>query len=240
MIGLVNVWAFFKIRSSLRKLHSTNEDQRIEAIRVLSDHPTKAAISSLLAIIKTIKTDTDSVRFNAIETLSNYDDEFVTADLIRLLRDGNPSIRRAVVESLLSPHHCLKDRVEVALRVALRDPDASIRARAAFGLGFKGCPTSVPSLIVALRDSDANVKDAAVAALAMIGDERAVQALGNILRARSCSESAWDRACSALLELGQLPGPVDTPGRPLCHARSIVKPILFSARCGQRNILFGQ
>jgi HEAT repeat protein len=64
---------------------------------------------------------------------------------------------------------------------ALADPDATVRALAAEGLGMTGDASSADRLVAALDDDDEQVRSKAAAALASLDDPRAVEALINTL-----------------------------------------------------------
>jgi HEAT repeat protein len=88
-----------------------------------------------------------------------------------------------------------------------KDPNVSVRAAAANGLGELGDTRAVEPLIAALKDSASDVQSSAVRALAKLGDARAVEPVTEIINRRinapaDYSPSVNDAAGDGLLKLG--------------------------------------
>jgi vesicle coat complex subunit len=93
--------------------------------------------------------------------------------LVRALKDGNPVVRREVVDTL----YRISARSELvlsALRLALRDEDEIVRTKAALALGMLGGgrPMVIPALVDTLSDSSPEVREAAFVALGALEPQR--------------------------------------------------------------------
>ena len=91
-------------------------------------------------------------------------------ELLALVRDGDPRIRALAVQAL--------GRIGGApatapLAAALEDPDAGVRARAAFAVGLLAARAPDPDTPLELaQDRDAGVRGAVAAAFGLVGSER--------------------------------------------------------------------
>lgn len=94
--------------------------------------------------------------------------------LLHYLQSENlPERQRAAIE--LSR---MKDEALIApLMAALNDPDSTVRANAAAGLGTNEAKEAFQLLVALLRDKDDIVRERAATALAQIGDNRAIDPL---------------------------------------------------------------
>lgn len=118
--------------------------------------------------------------------------------LARLLRDADPDVRLAAVESLEElgktadpeetdePGHASRraDDCAMALVTALFDDNAHIRWRAARALGALRSPEAVFPLLELLHDQNRHVAWAAVDALEAIGDPSTAQEIEKFKRSR--------------------------------------------------------
>jgi len=123
--------------------------------------------------------------------------------LVDLLRDERVSIRRNAIDALidLPPH---TERIQAALRRALKDEDAQVAgdaARALGALGHRASP-SVGALVATLSHEDPYVRVYAAEALAAIGP-KAASATEDLARAVSDPAPGvrW-AACEALAGIG--------------------------------------
>ncbi len=119
-------------------------------------------------------------------SLADSPDPAAVAELARLLRDPDPDVRLAAVESLETigaqdsnkkSGPVLADDCAIALCIALTDDNAHIRWRAAKACGRIGSPEAVFSLMRLLRDENKHVAWSAADALEAIGDVRALEAV---------------------------------------------------------------
>jgi len=96
-------------------------------------------------------------------------------NLLQLLQVGD-SVQRQQAAIALS--HMQDGRIIGGLLAALDDPDSTVRANAAAGLGLNEVSDAVEPLITLLRSDDEDiVRERAATALAQIGDPRAIDPL---------------------------------------------------------------
>lgn len=111
-----------------------------------------------------------------LETPLNMDslsyDHQVIAELLRLLTDANPVLRReaALQLSVIKPQN---EQVICALGIALNDDDWEVGRRAGIGLFCYGanCKRILPDVVKALQHSDICVRRVAAGILYMIGPD---------------------------------------------------------------------
>ena len=101
-----------------------------------------------------------------------------TPDLIRLLGDAEPRVRRRAALAI--------GRVRLGegvppLVAALKDVDAEVRQMAAFALGLIGDRAAVAPLVAALADQEPLVQGRAAEALGLIGDVAAAPAIAQMV-----------------------------------------------------------
>ena len=131
----------------------------------------------------------------------------------RDLGDRRPAVRLAAVRDVV--RHAEDHRAEIVRQLVgllgEQEPDAAVRAAAAFGLADLKAAEAVPALLGAAQDDSDEVRQAALCALGEVGDERAEPlcstALGDpapavrfqavMAYARVCSER--ERAVAALV-----------------------------------------
>jgi cyclophilin family peptidyl-prolyl cis-trans isomerase/HEAT repeat protein len=94
---------------------------------------------------------------------------------------------------------------EPLFRRALADPDSTIRAQAALGLGRLRDPSGIPLLVPLLLDPNAEVECSAAFALGLIGDSSAVAAL--VQRALDATPLAGAAALELVTALARIGGP---------------------------------
>jgi HEAT repeat protein len=100
-------------------------------------------------------------------------------DLLRLLNDGHPRIRRRA--SLAVGRVGLREGI-APLAGLLADPEPEVREMAAFGLGLIGDVAARDPLITALGDESLLVRGSAAEALGLIGDATAADAIARMAR----------------------------------------------------------
>jgi HEAT repeat protein len=98
-------------------------------------------------------------------------------DLIRLLQDEDPRIRR---RAALSVGRVGLNEGVAPLVALLKDPDLEVRQMAAFGLGLIGDATALDPLVALLADADPRVKGSAAEALGLIGAAAAAPAIAQM------------------------------------------------------------
>jgi HEAT repeat protein len=93
-------------------------------------------------------------------------DPSVGADLVALMKDADPGVRR---RSALALGRIGDTSVVPTLVAALSDSEEAVRGTAAFSLGLLADPQAVPALQTALGDSSAIVRGRAAEGLGLIG-----------------------------------------------------------------------
>ena len=136
--------------------------------------------AAVQALIKSLKDDNAQVRINAVRALGKIADSQTIPALIKLIKDPDPEVRFCVADSLtklvsLNKKSYLK--LLIVLIKALKDNQASIRAKIAELLGKIADPRATQALIKSLKDSFAWVRAASAQALGEIADPKALSAL---------------------------------------------------------------
>jgi HEAT repeat protein len=167
----------------------------------------------------------------AAEALHAFSLEPVIAALIEALRDSSPQVRAASAAAFLElvpddlPNTWLFADLQAstappvppqspanrtALRAAtgplsqaLKDPDPTVRLKAATSLGWLGDDRAADALADTLNDSDARCRSAAALALGILGAPAALKPLAHAL-----ADSSITARQSAAEALGQLANPV--------------------------------
>ncbi len=108
------------------------------------------------------------------------DPDDASADLIHLLADSEPRVRRraALAVGRVGLPAGVPPLVEL-----LNDPDVEVRQMAAFAIGLIGNRTGVAPLTTALSDPSPLIQGSAAEALGLIGDSGAADALGKMVAA---------------------------------------------------------
>jgi HEAT repeat protein len=105
------------------------------------------------------------------------DPESPTADLLRLLTDGQPRVRRRA--ALAVGRVGLTSGI-APLVMALGDNEPEVRQMAAFALGLIGDRQARDPLVMSLTDQSPLVQGSAAEALGLIGDPAAAAAVGRL------------------------------------------------------------
>jgi cyclophilin family peptidyl-prolyl cis-trans isomerase/HEAT repeat protein len=106
------------------------------------------------------------------------DPELPTADLIRLLTDGQARVRR---RAALAVGRVGMTGGVAPLLMTLGDNDPEVRQMAAFALGLIGDRQARDPLVMLLTDSSPMVQGSAAEALGLIGDPAAAAAIGRLV-----------------------------------------------------------
>ena len=148
----------------ISKLHSDNEQTRLDAVLRLSLLRSDAAFSALRAAASDTS---EGVRAAAITGLGKSGNSaFVPAIARALSGDKSVLVRKSAAYALgrLSGHESTS-----ALSGALRDKDKEVRAAAIIALAEHRDPSSIGALITKLSDSDPFVREQAARALGRYG-----------------------------------------------------------------------
>ncbi len=128
--------------------------------------------------------------------------------LLKAVDDDNPKVRSEAIYTVgtigRSP---LTESQTLLLIKALDHYDPAIRAAAARVTGRLDVSSAADALIHAINDSQAPVRYAAMRSLGLLGERRAVQALGEQLKFYGKGEGAW----SALDALARIADPSSVP-----------------------------
>ncbi len=190
----------------LANLKSPNTQTRQAAAAALGHSRRREAVSHLAALVR----DPESkVRLEVVRALRELRDPSAVPALVTVLKDGDPDIREVGVGALVElysereratpvdrflrmfsdefdrasvpPYTSVDPSVFRALAEALRDPDETIRAEAAFALGILNGRSEMPALVHALQDADEDVRGAAATSIGKIGTEEDGKALIGLL-----------------------------------------------------------
>jgi HEAT repeat protein len=148
---------------------------------------------NLIALINALKDGDEFEREKAIEYLGSHADRVVVEHTIPLLKAPNTAVRMAALEVIKATGHTHPDAV---VRLLL-DENEDVRVYACELLGGMKIVDTLPALIGRLVEDNENVRNAVVAALGEFEDERAVDALLNVLH-----DNQWI-VFSAIYSLGR-------------------------------------
>ncbi len=157
--------------SAVMESHTEPPSLKVTVIRLLARGNAPRTVGLLVDAMSSLETD---VRLAATQALAGVHvdasdplHEAVLERLVFALRDGEPVVRDAAVESLRNH----PDAVEPLVRTLLEDRNPAARESAArtFTSGLSPDPTSTTALTRALGDEDAAVRRAAAEALAAQG-----------------------------------------------------------------------
>jgi len=130
---------------------------RREAVHVLGDFASEAAVQALLARVKSERYQ--EVRNEIADTLVRIGTHTIMIELVRLLVHPRPEVRETAACALGKAR--LPEGLD-ALREAMNDPDARVRRAVVEGIARYFDVKALPSLLVALSDDDDKVRMAAV------------------------------------------------------------------------------
>jgi len=131
-------------------------------------------------LIKSLADNSLQVRINAVRALGKIADPQAIPALIKLIKDPDPEVRFCVADSLTKLVSLNKAPYLKSLTVlikALKDNQASTRAKIAELLGKIADPRATQALIRSLKDPFAWVRAASAKALGEIADSKALSAL---------------------------------------------------------------
>jgi|GEM_PF-2678963 len=159
------------IKTILIRLESNSLDERLEALRELSQINSPDVVEHFIRLL----TDTSSeIQIEAADALIKYKDRRSVPQLIETLSDNNKEVKKRVIYVLGE----LKDRSSVEpLIKLLEDPTGEIRREVIKALGKLGDESAVGPLIDVLSDENKYVRLEAAKILGQLGDERALDPL---------------------------------------------------------------
>ncbi|MCA9058073.1 MAG: HEAT repeat domain-containing protein, partial [Planctomycetaceae bacterium] len=187
-----------EVRDVIPLLLSNDDDEALDAIRMLEEQPqhAAAAVPTLIQLLERERT-----RGKAAEVLGLIGPPALTAlpDLQRHFPNGDDSMEIAEALGQLGDAAFLQQQS--------RNRGNTLRAAAVHGLGFlREKPEAIVNILVsASRDRDSSVQRAAVASLARVSPptEKTLRALSAVLQ----NENAWVRVAlsTAILTLSPFP-----------------------------------
>lgn len=149
-------------RAMVQALSEADTNIRLTALLDLRREPVPEAREVLEALLDD---ETLAIWLNAATTLSLYDGiERVVAERVERLRRGEDPARQIVILGGLRHPAAVPALVE-----RLSSPDAELRARAAWALGFIGAATAIEELERLTGDASAEVRAEAALAIGRIG-----------------------------------------------------------------------
>jgi len=148
----VRFGAIEAIQDSLGTCDDGIEDFRVEAVA---------------GILGAARDDSMDVRAIAARVLNDEYCPKVRAALLALLRDPEPTVRKAAIRTLGDQGACGAELVK-----ALRDPDAGVRKAAEWQLTQTRKAWAVKALQDALKDNDAIVREMAAAAMKKLDESK--------------------------------------------------------------------
>jgi len=156
--------------------------------------------SGVAFLLEALRDPRGPVRGAAAGALSQASDPRVPGELIRLLTDSDPAVRKAVARALGVAMH--KESLGALVKALCEDESEIVRAEVARALGQLGEETAREALLKALeRDPDVSVRLAAGASLAELMDTRAFQPLLGMLHTDDASiRTAAARALGQLMD----------------------------------------
>jgi HEAT repeat protein len=178
-------------------LQGPDKDLREKASLVLGELKDPRAIDGLVAALQDPEPD---VRWRAATALGQIGDPSAVGGLVDGLRDEEETVRTAALHSLTA----LAGPDALAHLMALYDESepVSVRAAAIEGLGQMPDAEAGKVLLSALRDSSEEVRKSAVIALGRRKDQRATEALIQVLAAKSNPPWLRGESARALEQLG--------------------------------------
>ncbi|MDJ0761342.1 MAG: HEAT repeat domain-containing protein [Myxococcota bacterium] len=203
------------IAAALRDARSASAEARWVAAMALgtADHGHWEAAAA--ALRELLQDPVDGVRAQALEGLLEQmrSGQPLSADIITAaLADTAPSVRCVAVDALIMTSACPAQD----LAPYLGDPDPSVRAAAASGLGSLRAIEASDRIAVLLKDTDGYVTDRAAMALAELGDPRGEAVLCQALSADAAT------ACEAARALGELGRPSSLPALEKAQERRLL------------------
>jgi HEAT repeat protein len=145
---------------------------RREAVQVLGDFASEAAVQALLVRVKSERYQ--EVRNEIADTLVRIGTHTIMIELVHLLLHQKPEVRETAARALGKAR--LPEGLD-ALIDALNDPDARVRRAVVEGVARYFDVKALPSLLLALSDDDDKVRVAAVIGIGRWRTPEAHQAL---------------------------------------------------------------
>ncbi len=157
--------------------------------------------TDLQALISNLISDDDSLAVAAVDKISALGETALPA-LYSLLESANPNKRWWAIRVLSAiPHPDVTSR----LRVALHDPDYTIRQCAALGLSQQPDIESIPDLIQRLNDDDRLVGRLAADALIAIGGPAVMDLIDTLENGPPSSKVEAARALAVIGDTRAIP-----------------------------------
>jgi HEAT repeat protein len=160
-------------RALLAKVEGGDEIDRFAVLAalggVLERHPDEATATRLM---QELAVAAGPERDAILEAAGRAHLPSVVSALTAAAAAGDPDDRRTIA-AVIGGHGGQPQALALA-RTLARDPDASVRAQAAYALGALGDKATIPELAQLAKDADADIATNATAALARIADAREV------------------------------------------------------------------
>jgi hypothetical protein len=160
------------VEKAIMSLDSVNEDERKNAIKILSQCNFQSKEKILFSAMR--EHPLADVRSGIASELAQMGIKGAIPEFIKALDDISHEVRAnaAIALGRIGDSAALPALIE-----ALKDSNNGVRYSAAYALGNIGDSTAVPTLIEALKGSDSYVRYYAVSALGKIGNAAAVPGL---------------------------------------------------------------
>lgn len=163
---------------------TSGDDVRAEAAAVRLPEFAEAA----LAVLRSLLTDPNpDTRWWAVRALIEFSGCQTNPLIISALGDSDQAVRQCAILAL---QQCPDESAEGALISMMFDED-SLTARLAANALIAIGPPAVPALVSLLKDGPSRQRLEAVRALAIIGDQRSIPALFNVLEEDSALMEYW-------------------------------------------------
>jgi len=155
----------------------------LESIGKLAENPDPRAVQPLIQLLR--QGPPDDVTHGAIQALGAISDPEAVDVLIEYMRHRRARVRRLAVQSIAQIRDArVADKVNEALRSALRDSNDRVRGAAATAIGEHGDRGAMDLLFLAF---ERNVPEAAVS-IGKLGGAAEAERLGGFLGQRQLSE----------------------------------------------------
>ncbi|MFY9227050.1 MAG: HEAT repeat domain-containing protein [Blastocatellia bacterium] len=156
-----------------------DSDFRVRSVAAIGLGKLKNPVA-VQALIKSLTDSNAQVRINVVRALGKITDPQAIPALIKLIKDPDSEVRFCVTDSLIKLVNLNKEPYLKSLAIlikALKDNQASIRAKIAELLGKIADSKATQALIKTLKDPFAWVRAAAAKALGEIADPKSLSAL---------------------------------------------------------------
>ncbi len=195
--ALIEVKEGIGILAAIDRAIASSKKERVNALRLLRDHPDRRAYDRLNTIANDTEEDVD-LRALAIAGLVGIEHPDTVDVFLDLLEDDDSKVRAAAIEGLTDmPFEVEPDaygRVETIRRIAKfmkGDTDkAKVHAQAALALGTCNFPSSLNYLAEAIEDDRAAVRKAALTAVKDFKAAKKHTGVCDAIRRRLASEKS--------------------------------------------------